>query len=256
METDRLVQEFFRIAKLPHDPFTKAFLNRCQSHTVKVDGRFYKYYQSGSGPTVLLVHGIRSNLGSMAPLAEKLLEQNYRVVLFDAPAHGEALGTTTDPIEVRAVIAGIAERFPGLHAVVGHSLGGLWALSAWHVGLRAKTFVVISSPAEMRFLVDKFADFYPVGADQLQEMAERIEDRLGAEVWTDFSPSEVAKQIDVPGLVVHGANDEYVAPENAEDIHSAWRGSALELIEGAGHFDIVGLSQVHKIISAYLQDVE
>src|SRR5262245_30452336 len=130
VETSRLVQEWFRIAKLPHDPATKDFLNRCQSHTIKVAGKPYKYYQGGSGPTVLLVHGIRSNLGSMTAIAGDLVEQNYQVVLFDAPAHGEAPGTTTDPIEVREVIRGISERFTELHAVIGHSLGGLWSLSA------------------------------------------------------------------------------------------------------------------------------
>lgn len=254
VETNHLVQEWFRIAKLPHDPHTKDFLNRCQSHTIKVDEKFYKYYQSGSGPTVLLVHGIRSNLGSMTAIAEDLLERNYQVVLFDAPAHGEAPGTTTDPIEVRGVIRGISERFTDLHAVIGHSLGGLWSLAAWHLGLRTKAFVLISSPATMRFLVDKFTDFYEMEDGQLEELAEQIESRLGSEVWTEFSPSEVAKAVDVPGLIIHGANDDYVSPENAEGIHSNWRRSTVELIDGAGHFDIVGSPKARKIISAFLQE--
>lgn len=256
LDMGRLVQEFFTIAKLPHDPSTKEFLNRCQSHTIKVDGRFYKYYQSGSGPTVLHVHGIRSNLGSMTALADTLLRRNYQVVLFDAPAHGEALGTTTDPIEVREVIRGIAMRFPGLHAIVGHSLGGLWALSAWNSGVRAKAFVSISSPADMRFLVDRFAEFYRLDGDQVQELAKQIEGRLGEDVWTEFSPSEVTKAIDVPGLIVHGADDDYVPPGHAGDIRSSWRGSTVELVEGAGHFDILGSPSVREMISAYLQGVK
>ena len=256
VETSYLVREWFRIAKLPHDPAAKDFLKRCQSHTVKVDGKFYKYYQSGNGPTVLLVHGVRSNLGSMTAIAEELLEQNYQVVLFDAPAHGEAPGTTTDPIEVRAVIRGISERFTELHAVVGHSLGGLWSLSAWNLGLRAKVFVLISTPATMRFLVDKFADFFDVADGQLDELAEQIESRLGPEVWTEFSPSEVAKTVDVPSLIIHGANDSYVSQENSEIIHSSWRDSTVELIEGADHFDVVGSPKVRKLISTFLQEVK
>lgn len=239
VETSRLVQEWFRIAKLPHDTATTEFLDRCQSHTVKVDGKFYKYYQSGSGPTVLLVHGVRSNLGSMTAIAETLLEQNYQVVLFDAPAHGAAVGSSTDPIEVRGVIHGISEQFPDLYAVIGHSLGGLWSLSAWHLGLRAKTFIVISTPSTMRFLVDKMAEFVPVAEGQLDELAAEIENRLGSAVWTDFSPSEVVKIVDVPGLIIHGANDDYVPPANAEGIHTNWPGSTLELIDDADHFDVV-----------------
>jgi pimeloyl-ACP methyl ester carboxylesterase len=256
VETSRLVHEWFRIAKLPHDPATKEFLNRCQSHTIKVDGKPYKYYQSGSGPTVLLVHGVRSNLGSMTAIAGDLLEQNYQVVLFDAPAHGEAPGAATDPIEVRAVIRGISERFPELHAVIGHSLGGLWSLSAWHLGLRAKAFVLISTPATMRFLVDKFTDFFEMKDGQLEELAGEIENRLGPEVWTEFSPSVVAKDVDVPSLIIHGANDNYVPQDNAEGIHSSWRDSTVELIDGADHFDIVGSPKARKLISTFLQEVK
>lgn len=255
VETSRLVKEWFRIAKLPHDESTKEFLQRCQSHTVEVDGQFYKYYQAGSGPTVLHVHGIRSNLGSMAAIAGDLLEQNYQVVLFDAPAHGEALGTSTDPIVVSKVIAAIAGQFPELHAVVGHSLGGLWSLATWHRGLRAKGFVSISAPATMRFLVDKMADFYPMAEGQVEELATEIENRLGADLWTGFSPSEVVKVVDAPGLVIHGADDDYVPPSHAEGIHANWPGSTLELIEGAGHFDTVGSPKVRKIVATFLADL-
>ncbi|MFC9998711.1 alpha/beta fold hydrolase [Nocardia sp. NPDC127526] len=254
VETSRLVREWFRIAKLPHDPATKEFLGRCQSHTIKVDGKAYKYYQAGSGPTVLHVHGVRSNLGSMTAIAEDLLEQGYQVVLFDAPAHGEALGDSTDPIEVREVIRAIAGQFPELHAVVGHSLGSLWSLSAWREGLRAKAFVSISAPATMRFLVDKMADFMPIEQDQLDELAAAIEERLGADVWEVFSPSENAKAVDVPALVIHGAKDDYVPPANGEALYAAWPGSTLELIDGADHFDIVGSPAVRKLISAFLRE--
>lgn len=247
------MREWFRIAKLPHDPATKEFLNRCQSYTIKVDGKPYKYYQSGSGPTVLLMHGVRSNLGAMTAIASDLLERNYQVVLFDAPAHGEAPGTSTDPIEVRGVIRGVSERFPELHAVIGHSLGGLWSLSAWNLGLRAGRFVMISSPATMRFLVDKFSDFFPVEDGQLDELAREIEGRLGTDVWTVFSPTEVARAVDVPALILHGANDGYVPPENAEMIHAAWPGSAVELIDGADHFDILGSPKARKLISTFLE---
>ncbi|MFI9509723.1 alpha/beta fold hydrolase [Nocardia sp. NPDC052566] len=256
VETSYLVQEWFRIAKLPHDPATKDFLNRCQSHTVEVGGKFFKYYQSGSGPTVLLVHGIRSNLGSMAAIADSLLESNYQVVLFDAPAHGEALGTSTDPIEVREVIRAIAAQFPELRAVVGHSLGAMWSVGAWHHGLRARAFVAISAPASMRFIVDKMADFYPMADGQLEELRAEIEHRLGAQVWSEFSPSEVAAEIDVPGLIVHGAKDDYVTPDNAEVIHASWPGSSVELIDGADHFGIVRSPDVLKLIAAHLAAVQ
>lgn len=250
-----LVHEFFTISKLPHDPFAKAFLGRCQSHTVKANGKFYKYYQRGSGPAVLLVHGVHSNLGSMVSIAEALLEQRYQVVLFDAPAHGEALGTTADPTEVCELIRRMYDRLGELHAVICHSLGGPWALAAWNKEVRVKALVSISSPANQNFLVEKFAELNELDDYAADELARQIESLLGSEVWAKLSPMEAVKAIGVPGLIIHGMGDDYVPAQHAEQLHSRWPQSTLRLIEGVDHFDIVESAEVCKMIVTYLQEV-
>ncbi|WP_433548672.1 alpha/beta fold hydrolase [Streptomyces sp. CA-294286] len=250
-----LVREFCEVTRLPHDPFAKAFLNRCRSRTIKVNGRFYKYFQSGSGPTVLLVHGLHANLGSMVALAEELLGQGYRVVLFDVTAHGEALGATADPVEIRALMRGMYDRITGLHAVVGHSLGALWALSAWHEGLRAKALITIASPSSMLFIAEKFAELNNLTASQSNELQGQLQGCFGADLWTAFSPLEAVRAIDVPGLVIHGSADEYVPPGHAAELHAGWTRARLELIEGAEHFEIMETPQVRSIVSAFLREV-
>jgi pimeloyl-ACP methyl ester carboxylesterase len=250
------VAAFYRIAKRPHDPFTKDFLSRCQSHTVKVNGKFYKYFERGSGPTVLHVHGVHGNLGSMVGIAEALVEQNYRVVLFDAPAHGEALGTSTDPVEVRGMIRGLCDRLGDLHATICHSLGGLWALSAWSSEVSVRAFVSISAPTGKRFLVEKFTEFNKLDSGQVQGLVQEIEARFGAGVWTEFSLPETVRAIDVPGLIIHGANDDFVPPEHAEVLHANWRRSDLEMVDGVGHFDITNSPAVRQSIVSYLRAVK
>ncbi|HEV2370650.1 MAG TPA: alpha/beta hydrolase [Streptosporangiaceae bacterium] len=251
-----LVEMYWTINKVAHDPSTKDFLSHCQSHTIKVDGKPYKYYQRGSGPTVLLVHGVHSNLGSMVPIAQSLVDEDYQVVLFDAPAHGEALGSTTNPLEVRELIREMCGRLGELHAVIAHSLGGLWALSAWHSDLRAKTFVSISTPSSKRFLVDMFAAMYSLDDDLVQGVVGEIEGLLGEGVWTEYSPSEIVKEIDVPGLVIHGADDGFVPPQHAQELHANWRQSTLEMVDGASHLDVVRSPRVLTLISAYLQEAK
>ncbi|MEU1484824.1 alpha/beta hydrolase [Streptomyces sp. NPDC005752] len=253
---DDLVERFYTVVKLPHDPFTKAFLNRCRSHTLKVNGRFYKYFQSGSGPTVLLVHGLNTNLGSMVAIAEELLAQGYRVVLFDVPPHGEALGTTCDPSEIRALLRALYDRLTGLRAVVCHSMGGLWALTAWHAGVSARTLVSISSPPGKKFLVERFAEANSLDDDRVRGLVAEIERRFGATVWDEYSALSAARANDVAGLVVHGTADTYVPPAHAGELHANWRNSTVELVEGADHFDIVESSEIRKIVSAHLRSVE
>ncbi|MEU8893088.1 alpha/beta fold hydrolase [Streptomyces sp. NPDC048442] len=250
-----LVQEFCKVTRLPHDPFAKAFLNRCRSRTIKVNGRFYKYFQSGSGPTVLLVHGLHANLGSMVTLAEELLRQGFRVVLFDVTGHGEALGETADPVGIRALMRGMYDRITDLHAVICHSLGGLWALSAWHGGMNARALISISSPSSMLFIAEKFAELTGLTVNQFQELSGQLEASFGTDLWTAYSPREVVKAIDVPGLIIHGSDDEYVPPGHAGELQAGWSRSRLELVEGGGHFEIMESPQVRSIVTAYLREV-
>ncbi|MFE9403451.1 alpha/beta fold hydrolase [Streptomyces sp. NPDC006530] len=252
---DDLVERFYTVVKLPHDPFAKAFLNRCRSHTVKADGRFYKYFQSGSGPTVLLVHGLNTNLGSMVPIAEDLLDQGYRVVLFDVPPHGEALGSTGDPAEIRSLLRALYDRLPDLHAVICHSMGGLWALTAWQAGVNVRAVVSVSAPVAKRFLIEKFAEVNALDDDRVRELTGEIERRFGGTVWEEYSALRAVRDLDVPGLVIHGTADDYVPPTHAEQLHAGWRQSTVRLVEGAGHFDIVEAPGVRKIISAYLRSL-
>lgn len=254
-DVQQLAQAFWTIGKVPHDPLTKTFLESCEPHTIEVDGKSHSYFSRGAGPVVLLVHGVHSNLGSMVPIAEALLEQNYQVVLFDAPSHGESPGTSTDPVEVSGLIRALYDRLGDLRAVVCHSLGGLWALAAWHDGVRARTLVCISTPSTMQFLVDKFVELATVDGERVPDLVRLLEGRVGDDVWTRFSPMENVRRVDVPGLILHGTGDDFVPPSHAEQLHSAWRSSTLEFIQDARHFDVLRSPEAQKIITNYLQDV-
>jgi pimeloyl-ACP methyl ester carboxylesterase len=250
-----LVEQWWTIAKAPHDDAAKAFLERCESHAVEANGESYTYFERGSGPTLLLVHGVHSNLGSMVGVAEELLQHGFRVVLFDAPAHGEAVGTTTNPIEVCALIRAISDDFDELDAIVAHSLGGLWTLAAWDDEWRAKALVLISSPATMWFLVEKFAQFNNMDSDQVQEFVAAIESDLGSDLWDNHCPRDRVKSLEIPGLILHGTSDELVPVEHADELHAGWRQSTMELVEGAGHYDIAGSPKVREMVPAYLEKV-
>lgn len=250
-----ILDKYFAITRVPYDEFTRAFLRRCQSFSVKANDGVYKYYRRGDGPTVLLAHGIHSHLGSMVPLAEQLLDRGYEVVLFDMPAHGEAAGNGTDPVQVRDFIRKVCSRVGDIHAVVSHSLGGLWALSALQQGVGADAFVSISTPSTSRFLVEKFVQLNQLGAEVETALCDELQQRYGAALWTDHSPRHIVGHLDVPGLVIHGAADDFVPPSHADELHQAWPGSTLEIVDGAGHFEILGLSAVGKRVVTYLQDL-
>lgn len=248
------VQKLFGIVKAPHDEPTKEFLGRCQSHSITLKNNNYKYYQQGNGPTVMLVHGLHSNLGSMVPIAQDLIEQGFNVVLFDAPAHGEAIGTQTTHMEAREVIRKIGSQLGEIHAIVCHSLGGIWTLCAWNNDLLAKTLISIASPSNYKFLVEQFVELHQIKNEIADGIAKQLERRFGETLWVDFSPAEIVKAIGVPGLIIHGKNDDFVPPAHAAQLHSNWGKAKVEMIDGIGHFDIVGSPKVRELITTYLRE--
>lgn len=247
-----VVNNYLVNPKLPCDPLAKAFLKRCQSFSVKVGANVYKYYRTGDGPAVVLVHGVRSNLGSMLMLASDLVQVGFRVVLFDLPAHGDAAGVDVDPIEVREMIAKVCRQVGEVRALVGHSLGGMWGLAAVRSGVRTNAVVTIGAPASSRFLVDKFVEMNHVGPDHAAQLVAELERRFGRDLWSEYSASEIVKDIGIPGLIVHGKNDDFVPPEHAEQISTHWRSARLELIEGVGHFDSALSKPVRDLVTTYL----
>jgi pimeloyl-ACP methyl ester carboxylesterase len=250
------VQKYWGIVKVPHDQSTREFLAGCESASVRQNNHDYLYYSRGSGRSIVLVHGLHSNLGSMVPLATDLLELGYRVVLFDAPAHGETPGSRTTQLEVRDLIRKIGAQLGDIHAVVCHSLGGLWALNAWGEQFHAKTLVSVASPASMRFLVEKFVQLGQLPDVIAKGLYKELEIRFGDNVWTEFSPSEIVRRVAVPGFIIHSRNDNFVPPTHAAQLAENWAKAKVEMVDGEGHFDIVGSLKVRKLITIFLQEFQ
>jgi pimeloyl-ACP methyl ester carboxylesterase len=249
------VQKWFEVLKVPHDASARAFVRRCQAGSVELNSNHYTFYQRGTGPTIVLIHGLFSNLGSMIAIAQDLMAREFRVVLFDAPAHGEARGTRTDPLEVSELIRRIGKQLGDIHAVICHSLGVMWALAAWNTEFRAKTLISISGLSNQKYLVDKFIEKYRIGSDVAEGFIKAIEQRFGDTVWIDWSPAEMVKALDIPGLIIHGTQDDVVPPAHAEHLHANWSNARVEMIDGVGHLDIMGSLQTRRLITTYLQEV-
>jgi len=86
------------------------------------------YYAFGRGPTVVLVHGLGSQMQHWLPTA-RLLARHHRVVLVELPGHGLAPMPTPFTLEQAAMAldGAIRDATDGPVTLVGHSLGGLVA---------------------------------------------------------------------------------------------------------------------------------
>jgi len=99
---------------------------------LELDGARIHYLDKGSGPAILLVHGLGGQMGNFAYGVVERLMNEFRVVVIDRPGSGYSTRTSDDSAHLVAQAAYVAEfiRKLGLDRplLAGHSLGGAIAL--------------------------------------------------------------------------------------------------------------------------------
>jgi pimeloyl-ACP methyl ester carboxylesterase len=191
-------------------------------------------WQWGRGPTVVLVHGWGSRASRLGLLAAALAESGFRVVAYDAPAHGESTGRFASLPEFARALGDVAEAVGPIHGLVGHSLGGAAVAMAMRHGVVARRVVLIAPPADVRIFSDLFARSLAIPPAVQQTMHRNLERRLRI-VWDDLHIPTVVRELPAAALVIHDRDDADVPFAHGEEIVGAWSGSILESTSGLGH---------------------
>ena len=192
----------------------------------------------GEGPTVLLVHGWNGRAADMVALAEALVHAGFRAVAVDLPAHGRSPGRRTSIAEWRHVLAAIAEQLGGVHAVVGHSLGGAAVTLALEAGLRARGAVLLAPASGPTEYVARVRRFLGLPAARAAGMQRRLESLVGGAL-AEFDAVRAAATLAAPALVLHDPADDEVPWAHGAAIAGAWPRATLVPVPGEGHFRIL-----------------
>lgn len=100
---------------------------------VDVDGARLHYVERGSGPPIVMIHGLAGQGGHFTHSIVDLLAGEFRVIVVDRPGAGHSTRRRGEPASVRAQARVIADFIAALDLdrplVVGHSLGGAIALA-------------------------------------------------------------------------------------------------------------------------------
>ena len=107
------------------------------------------FHRAGSGPPLVLLHGIGMSHRSWEPVLAELTEQ-FEVIAVDLPGFGGsaplAEGTEPTPAALAAAVAGLLDDLGIVNAhVAGNSLGGWVGLEL--AGIRPTASLVLLSPA-------------------------------------------------------------------------------------------------------------
>jgi pimeloyl-ACP methyl ester carboxylesterase len=230
----------------------------------------YAFQGTGTGPSILLLHGLGGQASSMAPLVPGLIPLAPRVVLLELPGHGRSPDPVHGPLSAReygAVVIACAEEMQrelGEKVVlVGNSLGGALALYTAHERPDLCAGVAGLNPAgaelsdeAMNALPRAFPDanlgaarmadllfyrtpwlFWLIARDFARHWGTPTVQRIldDARAGNDRSLGlEVLTDIHLPVLIVWGMEDRLLPPSSLEDF-ARIQGARVEKIPGCGH---------------------
>jgi len=200
--------------------------------SIKKDIMVYEYGYSKQ--KVLLVHGWAGRGTQLYQIADKILENRMMVISFDAPAHGLSKGKTTNLPEYVSTINYLNEKYGPFEAVIGHSFGGITAMSALEENPFTKKLVVIGIDCSINDVIDNFVK----KLELKQKVATKIKKHLSAIFQSSIdsvSPCETAKKITIPTLILHDTQDIDVDVSNAYKIRQNLANGELLITNGLGH---------------------
>lgn len=233
------------------------------------DGAELLVTTAGTGPTIVLVHGLTSNHADMGLLAGLLIDYGFEVVAVDQRGHG---GSTvgSEGFSPRRLGADLAQIFDDLDlteaVLVGHSMGGIAAMSyaVNHVSefhKRIKSLVIVASIGRIdpvrqrigaRFMPKKISQRQRVGAglltfgakpslnmvDQGLKSAQGCPFEVRVAAARGLAGYDILDQLDqiaVPTMVIWGKKDRITDPRANRAIVHHIPGAIPVEIADAGH---------------------
>lgn len=206
------------------------------AHTfyVKVNGKKVTVRSWGNGPAVLMVHGWEGYGLQFRGFIDPLLENGYRVLTFDAPAHGDSGGNQSNLPEFAETILRIEKTVGHIEAVIAHSFGCAATTLALEEGLKVNAVCLISGPATIDYIIEEYATIFNLPETVTGRLKQTIRSLFGKPT-TAFAPTAIAPRLSVPAFIIHDRDDGMVNYENAEQLKASWKDAQLMLTEGLGH---------------------
>lgn len=204
-------------------------------------------YEWGDGPTVLMVHGWGARATHMGKMIDPLVTAGFRVIAFDAPAHGESHGKSTDLVQFSAAIAAVARHVGPIHTILAHSFGVAMALYAqrdW--GVESKAQILISSFDHCKWFTDAFSAYLGLRPGVMEQARQKMVDRYSGRFnWDQMSVVEMLRRTRQETFLIHDLEDPEIPFKHSIALWVQGAPSARFLAtSGLGHHRLLGNPEV------------
>jgi len=206
-----------------------------RTETFRLNKKTIRYWSAGAGPGVMLVHGWGSCGKQMGELGQALIDNGFRIIWLDAPAHGRSTGWRTHFFEISQAINTLQQREGELKAVLAHSLGVPCTFHAIHNGLITQKIVAISPPATATGLIDKYCKVLKANKRTRKLLSQRIDKLLGETPISGIAAENLAQGINHECLVIHDKYDRFIRSHEGQAVQKNLKNSSFMQTERLGH---------------------
>lgn len=216
------------------------FLATGKDTVIPLEKNQIQTYKWGNGTKkVLLVHGWASHTFRWKSYIKKLVENDFTVYAFDAPAHGLSSGKMLHVALYSDAINLVIQANNEIEHIISHSIGG-FATTYWlknkekNTPENIKKIVIMGAPGE----ANDFFDFY----EKILGLSHKAKHIIITEFTKTlknepsyFSTSKFAKEITTDCLIIHDEEDKDTNPNYSIQLNKNWKNSKLILTNGLGH---------------------
>jgi triacylglycerol lipase len=237
------------------------------NHTLSIEADSLAYLKSGTGPAVIIVHGIGGHKEDWREIMRALASRQtvYAIDMMGFGASSKTSAEITIATQVGAISALMTAEKLEKTDLIGNSVGGWVAaqFAATHAESTRRLVLVDAAGFEAMFEGPPPANFYPGTVEEMQKLlslvrysdlahtrgfAERALKSLEASgdaqaaervfqgLFVSPRLEELMPKITTPTLVVWGAEDKLFPPVIANLVHGGIKGSSTVLIPKASHF--------------------
>jgi pimeloyl-ACP methyl ester carboxylesterase len=215
-----------------------------------------KGYEWGSGEkTILLVHGWESRGTALRTFIPAFIDQGYRVITFDAPAHGDSPGKWTNIVQYAKAISDLIAKKGQVYGIITHSLGGAATMFAFHKinpELVTEKLVLIASPRNISDSINEAIELLNLPKNAANKFISKVENILDATI-EETSLSSSAGIVSINKiLVIHDVDDKIVPFIAAETNFEAFDNARLITTKGLGHYLLMKDKQIIQKITQFI----
>ena len=213
----------------------------------KFDISTYKW--SEGNKKALLVHGWGGRASNFGAIIPELIKNNYQVISFDGPCHGDSTRKKTSFFEMANLVKFFLEK-DNYDLIISHSMGSVLVFTAMN-SLKYKVNKMIALTTPSRFL-----EFIGLAVNQFgltKKTTKLLIDKI-QKTTTEYNPvshkvKDVINNIEIKDITfIHDKSDKIISIEKTKQVCSFFSNAKLIEIEETGHFKMLWSKKVINII--------